>query len=126
MGNRIPAAIHDQIIELALELSELSPRELAVRFNNEVDAQPGSLASYRGDFGARMSRAKSRSGRGMYNGNLGWRTAAMKERSPTDPMASFSHWSSADRIIAIGSEGDAPVIAAVLQPNIALCIPPTD
>jgi putative transposase len=30
--NRIPQQIHDQIIELALEESELSPRELAVRF----------------------------------------------------------------------------------------------
>ena len=33
--NRIPADIHDQIIELALEQSELSPRELAVRFTHE-------------------------------------------------------------------------------------------
>ncbi|MGK2908019.1 MAG: IS3 family transposase [Desulfuromonadales bacterium] len=33
--NRIPAHIHDQIIELALEQSELSPRELAVRFTDE-------------------------------------------------------------------------------------------
>ena len=33
--NRIPAAIHDRIIELALEQSELSPRELAVRFTDE-------------------------------------------------------------------------------------------
>jgi putative transposase len=33
--NRIPADIHDQIIELALEQSELSPRELAVRFTDE-------------------------------------------------------------------------------------------
>ena len=33
--NRIPDAIHDQIIELALEQSELSPRELAVRFTDE-------------------------------------------------------------------------------------------
>jgi len=32
--NRIPADIHDQIIELALEQSELSPRELAVRFTD--------------------------------------------------------------------------------------------
>jgi len=29
--NRIPAEIHDQIIEMALEQPELSPRELAVR-----------------------------------------------------------------------------------------------
>ena len=33
--NRIPAEIHDQIIELALEQSELSPRELSVRFTDE-------------------------------------------------------------------------------------------
>jgi len=33
--NRIPTDIHDQIIELALEQSELSPRELAVRFTDE-------------------------------------------------------------------------------------------
>ena len=33
--NRIPDAIHAQIIELALERSELSPRELAVRFTDE-------------------------------------------------------------------------------------------
>jgi transposase InsO family protein len=33
--NRIPTEIHDQIIELALEQSELSPRELAVRFTDE-------------------------------------------------------------------------------------------
>jgi len=33
--NRIPADIHDQIIELALDQSELSPRELAVRFTDE-------------------------------------------------------------------------------------------
>ncbi len=33
--NRIPAAIRNQIIELALEQSELSPRESAVRFTDE-------------------------------------------------------------------------------------------
>ena len=33
--NRIPADIHDQIIELALENCEFSPRELAVRFTDE-------------------------------------------------------------------------------------------
>lgn len=35
MWNWIPANIHEQIIELALEQSELSPRELAVRFTDE-------------------------------------------------------------------------------------------
>lgn len=35
MWNRISADIHDQIIELALEYSELSHRELAVRFTDE-------------------------------------------------------------------------------------------
>ncbi len=34
--NRIPGTIHDQIIEMALEQSELSPRELAVRFTDET------------------------------------------------------------------------------------------
>lgn len=33
--NRIPPSIHDQIIEMALEHSELSPRELAGRFTDE-------------------------------------------------------------------------------------------
>ena len=33
--NRIPAEIHDQIIEMALEQPELSPRALAVRFTDE-------------------------------------------------------------------------------------------
>jgi transposase InsO family protein len=33
--NRIPKVIHDQIIDLALEQSELSPRELAWRFTDE-------------------------------------------------------------------------------------------
>jgi len=33
--NRLPGEIHDQIIGLALEASELSPRELAVRFTDE-------------------------------------------------------------------------------------------
>jgi putative transposase len=33
--NRVPDAVHGQIIELALEHSELSPRELAVRFTDE-------------------------------------------------------------------------------------------
>ena len=33
--NRIPSHIHDQIIEMALEQSELSPRELAVQFTDE-------------------------------------------------------------------------------------------
>ena len=35
MWNRIPAEIHDQIIELALDQSELSPRELAVQFTDK-------------------------------------------------------------------------------------------
>ena len=37
--NRIPQPIHDQIIEMALEESELSPRELAVRFTETRDRQ---------------------------------------------------------------------------------------
>ena len=34
MWNRIPAEVHEQILELALERSELSPRELAVTFTD--------------------------------------------------------------------------------------------
>ena len=34
--NRLPADIHEQIIELALDQSELSPRELAVRFTTRL------------------------------------------------------------------------------------------
>jgi transposase-like protein len=33
--NRIPGAIRDQIVDLALDRPELSPRELAVRFTDE-------------------------------------------------------------------------------------------
>ena len=33
--NRIPNTIREQIIDLALELPELSPRELAVRFTDD-------------------------------------------------------------------------------------------
>jgi len=33
--NRIPTDIHDQIVEMALEETDLSPRELAVRFTDE-------------------------------------------------------------------------------------------
>ena len=35
MCNRIPSGIQGQIVELTLEQSELSPRELAVRFTDE-------------------------------------------------------------------------------------------
>ena len=35
MWNCIPAEVHDQTIELALDQSELSPRELAVRFTDQ-------------------------------------------------------------------------------------------
>ena len=34
-GTGFPPRVHDQIIELALDQSELSPRELAVRFTDE-------------------------------------------------------------------------------------------
>ena len=35
--NRIPKVIHDQIIDLALERSELSSKELAVQFTDTLD-----------------------------------------------------------------------------------------
>ena len=47
MWNRIPAAIHDQIIELALEQSERSPRELAVRFTDETRYFVSEASVYR-------------------------------------------------------------------------------
>ncbi len=45
--NRIPADIHDQIIELALEQSELSPRELAVRFTDKTRYFVSEASVYR-------------------------------------------------------------------------------
>ena len=45
--NRIPADIHDQIIEMALEQSELSPRELAVRFTDETRYFVSEASIYR-------------------------------------------------------------------------------
>ena len=40
--NRIAPEVQDQIIEMALEQSELSPRELAVRFTDERQYCPPS------------------------------------------------------------------------------------
>jgi transposase-like protein len=45
--NRIPPAIQEQIIELALEQSELSPRELAVRFTDEQGYFVSEASVYR-------------------------------------------------------------------------------
>ena len=45
--NRIPADIHDQIIELALGNCELSPRELAVRFTDEKQYFVSEATVYR-------------------------------------------------------------------------------
>ena len=45
--NRIPDAIHEQIIEMALEQSELSPRELAVRFTDETHYFVSEASVYR-------------------------------------------------------------------------------
>ncbi len=45
--NRIPDASHEQIIELALEQSELSPRELAVRFTDETHYFVSEASVYR-------------------------------------------------------------------------------
>ncbi|WCL52907.1 IS3 family transposase [Gimibacter soli] len=45
--NRIPVAVHDRIIELALEQSELSPRELAVRFTHEARYYVSEATVYR-------------------------------------------------------------------------------
>jgi transposase InsO family protein len=45
--NRIPASVHHQIIELALEQSDLSPRELAVRFTDEKQYFVSEASVYR-------------------------------------------------------------------------------
>ncbi len=45
--NRIPAAIHDQIIEMALEECELSPRELAVQFTDQKGYFVSEASVYR-------------------------------------------------------------------------------
>jgi transposase-like protein len=37
--NRIAPEVQDQIVEMALDYSELSPRELAVRFTDKLGAQ---------------------------------------------------------------------------------------
>ena len=45
--NRIPEAIRDEIIDLALTLPELSPRELAVRFTDEKKYFVSEASVYR-------------------------------------------------------------------------------
>src|SRR6516162_3091449 len=45
--NRIPEAIRSQIIELALDQPELSPRELAVRFTDEKEYFVSEASVYR-------------------------------------------------------------------------------
>ena len=45
--NRIPDAVRDQILDLALEVPELSPRELAVRFTDEKKYFVSEASVYR-------------------------------------------------------------------------------
>lgn len=45
--NRVPDDIHDQILEMALERSELSPRELAVTFTDTKDYFVSEASVYR-------------------------------------------------------------------------------
>ena len=45
--NRIPTAVHDQLIEMALEESELSPRELAVSFTDQKGYFVSEASVYR-------------------------------------------------------------------------------
>src|SRR5882724_12468457 len=47
VGNRIPEAIRDEIIDLALTEPELSPRELAVRFTDEKKYFVSEASVYR-------------------------------------------------------------------------------
>jgi transposase-like protein len=45
--NRIPEAIRSQIVDLALDQPELSPRELAVRFTDEAEYFVSEASVYR-------------------------------------------------------------------------------
>ena len=45
--NRIPEAIRNQIVDLALDRPELSPRELAVRFTDEAEYFVSEASVYR-------------------------------------------------------------------------------
>ena len=45
--NRIPEAIRNQIVDLALDQPELSPRELAVRFTDETEYFVSEASVYR-------------------------------------------------------------------------------
>src|SRR6202451_2508375 len=45
--NRIPEAIRSQIVDLALDQPELSPRELAVRFTDEQEYFVSEVSVYR-------------------------------------------------------------------------------
>ena len=50
--NRIPQDVRDRIVELALEMPELSPRELPVRFTDTqsyLSRKPQSIACSRHD-----------------------------------------------------------------------------
>jgi hypothetical protein len=47
VGNRIPKAIWDEIVDLALTEPELSPRELAVRFTDEKEYFVSEASVYR-------------------------------------------------------------------------------
>ncbi len=47
MGNRIPEAIRSQIVDLALDQPELSPRELAVRFTDDEKYFVSGASVYR-------------------------------------------------------------------------------
>jgi len=45
--NRLPGTVQDQIVEMALEQSELSPRELAIRFTDEKEYFVSEATVYR-------------------------------------------------------------------------------
>ena len=45
--NRVPEAIRSQIVDLALDQSDLSPRELAVRFTDEAEYFVSEASVYR-------------------------------------------------------------------------------
>ena len=57
--NRIPEAIRSQIVDLALDQPELSPRELAVRFTDEEKYFVSEASVYRPSFTSSSKRPRS-------------------------------------------------------------------
>ena len=94
--NRIPEAIRSQIVDLALEQPELSPRELAVRFTDE-EKYFVSEASVSGSENARSYHQpglhRHESGRGVQG----------QDRRPTSSGRPTSHSRSRDGLVYLST-----------------------